>query len=583
MAAALYDASLDAFYPFSWMDRLNIFRSDDCPVNANFTNRLQAATNLFENWNSNWGFSDRIYPQLPQNIIINFMGYEFARYRTSKSKKMLNEADGPTGGGGPRGAPSSSLGAAPMRSMMAAAQMESEKKSDSFKDSLPAANKPAQPPQPDLDKVSARANLNETAFFFPQLTLDEKGTVTMNFTMPEALTTWKFLGFAHGKKGQSGKLTGETITQKDLMVQPNPPRFLREGDELVFTAKVTNLSEGVQKGKVRFSLRDPGTEQSKDAAFSLQNPDQEFEVPAKESRSFGWRFKVPDGPGLIAFKVVGATEKLSDGEEGVLPVLSRRIFVTESVPLHIKGPGRKGFKLPKLIDSGKSDTLITQTLTVQITSNPAWYAVQALPYLMEFPHECSEQLFNRVYANTLARFIAMSDPRIRKVFDAWKADEPQGGKALLSNLEKNEQLKSILLMETPWVREAKSETEAKHNIGVLFDDNRLNNELSKGKDTLSKMQLSDGSWPWFPGGSGNPFITLYIVTGFGRLRHLGTDIEIDMAVKALDHLDRWIDETYREIVRYGDKDENHLSSTIALYFYGRSFFLKDREIPAHAK
>jgi len=227
--------------------------------------------------------------------------------------------------------------------------------------------------------------------------------------------------------------------------------------------------------------------------------------------------------------------------------------------------------------------LVTQALTVQITSNPAWYAVQALPYLMEFPHECSEQLFNRLYANTLARFIARSDPRIRKVFDAWKAEELHGGKALLSNLEKNEQLKSVLLMETPWVRDAKSETDAKHNIGVLFDDNRLGSEMGKARDSLGKMQLSDGSWPWFPGGRGNSFITLYIVTGFGRLRHLGTDVEIDLAVKALDHLDRWINEVYRDILRGVHKDENHLNSTIAIYLYGRSFFLKDKAIPGHAK
>jgi len=227
--------------------------------------------------------------------------------------------------------------------------------------------------------------------------------------------------------------------------------------------------------------------------------------------------------------------------------------------------------------------LVTQALTVQITSNPAWYAVQALPYLMEFPHECSEQLFNRLYANTLARFIARSDPRIRKVFDAWKAEELHGGKALLSNLEKNEQLKSVLLMETPWVRDAKSETDAKHNIGVLFDDNRLGSEMGKARDSLGKMQLSDGSGPWLPGGRGNSCITVYIVTGFGRLRHLGTDVEIDLAVKALDHLDRWINEVYRDILRGVHKDENHLNSTIAIYLYGRSFFLKDKAIPGHAK
>ncbi|HEY9071965.1 MAG TPA: alpha-2-macroglobulin family protein, partial [Candidatus Ozemobacteraceae bacterium] len=174
-------------------------------------------------------------------------------------------------------------------------------------------------------------------------------------------------------------------------------------------------------------------------------------------------------------------------------------------------------------------------------------------------------------------------PKIKKVFETWKADEPQGGQALRSNLEKNEALKSVLLLETPWVREAKSETEAKHRIGLLFDANRIESEVAKITDTLTKMQFSDGAWPWFPGGRPDSFITLYIATGYGRMRHLGVDIDVTPATRAWKHLDAWIDEIYRDILQHGHKDDNHLSPLIAFYFYGRSFFLKETPIPASAK
>src|SRR5262249_16926659 len=150
------------------------------------------------------------------------------------------------------------------------------------------------------------------------------------------------------------------------------------------------------------------------------------------------------------FKAVAATEKLSDGEEGMVPVLSRRTLVIESLPLPIRGPATRTFDFAQLGSSARSPTLRHQALTVQVVSNPAWYAVMALPYLMESPYECSEQTFNRLYANALARHIANSQPRIRAVFDQWR-----GMPALDSPLEKNQELKSILISETPWLRQAK--------------------------------------------------------------------------------------------------------------------------------
>jgi uncharacterized protein YfaS (alpha-2-macroglobulin family) len=249
------------------------------------------------------------------------------------------------------------------------------------------------------------------------------------------------------------------------------------------------------------------------------------------------------------------------------------VLVTESLPLPIRGAQTKTFDFAKLRESQNSQTIQHQSVTVQMVSQPAWYAVMALPYLMEYPYDCSEQQFNRLYANALARHIANSDPKIRHIFNQWR-----GTDALESPLMKNQDLKSVMLEETPWLRQAIKESEARKNVGILFDDNRLNQETARLMQKLADMQNPDGLWPWFPGGRSNEYISLYITTGFGRMRHLGVQIDTTMAIKALHGLDAWIDHIYREIFKHSDPEKNHLSPTIALYLYGRSFFLKDKPV-----
>lgn len=585
MLAAMYDASLDAFAAHNWIQGFPFYYRDANWISPSFTN-YNSSLNCWRNDLNNYtGIGNRSYPQLPWNIQNDFLNYHFAR---NKSMRMSAGAPMPSVAMD-EGMMLSESAAPMMQEADSFAAADKEESREMKKKEAPggAANAPAKPeeaPAPDLDKVSARSNLNETAFFFPHLLTDKNGVVTLEFTVPEALTTWKFLGFAHGNNTQAGGLIGETVTQKDLMVQPNPPRFLREGDKLRFTAKVTNLSETAQKGKIRLTLQDPVNDKNRNDEFKLNENVLEFSIPAGESKGFGWVLDVPFTPGMVKYTVVAATSNLSDGEEGMVPILSSRIFVTESLPLPIKGNEKKKFTFKKLVESKKSTTLAHQGLTVEMTSNPAWYAIQALPYLMEYPHECSEQIFNRIYANQIAAFIANSDKKIKKVFETWKADEAYGGKALYSNLEKNEHLKSVALLETPWVLDAKNETEQKHKIGVLFDTNRLESEMSRGMKKLAAYQQSDGGFPWFPGGHPNSFITLYIMTGFGRMRHLGVDVNVDMALKSLNYLDNWVVEVYQEIIKYpGYQKRCNINPTMAMYLYGRSFFLKERPIPAGSR
>lgn len=592
VVAAMYDASLDAYLPHDWMHRFGVFRTDHTNMGLSYNNVVKGFQHVHGHWPVPHKGVDLTYRGFPTELTMNWMRYEYfgkgGGYGWDDGNWGWERASGGFGGGfgggfaggGPL-APGAPLPPSPKSAAPAgpAGGFPGDPKADAGGLLGEAGGKPGNAlgqdgpsPGPNLNNISARKNLNETAFFFPHLVSDADGTVRMTFTMPEALTKWKFLGFAHDKNLRSGFITDTVTTAKDLMAQPNPPRFLREGDQIEFTVKVSNQSATRQKGTARVSFKDLRTDKPVDKELGLENADQPFDLAAGESRTLSWRISVPDDLGPISYKAVAATDRLSDGEEAAIPVLSRRVLVQEALPLPIRGPQTKDFDFAKLRKSGESQTIRHQSYTVQMVSQPAWYAVMALPYLMEYPYECSEQTFNRLYANALARHIANSDPKIRKIFDQWK-NTP----ALDSPLEKNQDLKTVLLEETPWVRQAQAESQARKNVGILFDDNRLNAETERQLQKLAQMQYADGSWPWFPGGKGNDYITLYITTGFGRMRHLGVKIDAAVALKAINRLDGWADEQYRWALKH-KPEENHLSPTMALYLYGRSFFLADQGI-----
>ncbi|MCB0307387.1 MAG: hypothetical protein KDI38_26730, partial [Calditrichaeota bacterium] len=290
-----------------------------------------------------------------------------------------------------------------------------------------------------------------------------------------------------------------------------------------------------------------------------------------------WNLQIPEGVQAVTYQVIAKAGDFSDGEENMLPVLTNRMLVTESMPLPVRGPGSKTFAFRKLLDSGKSKTLRHQNLTLEFTSNPAWYAVQALPYLMEYPYECSEQVFSRYYANSLASHIANSNPRIRRVFDAWRNTQPD---ALLSNLEKNPELKSLLLEETPWVLEAQDESERKKRIALLFDLNKMADALQSALRKLQQMQLDNGAWPWFPGMDPSRYITGHIVSGMGHLDQLGVSqvrensSTWEMVRRAVAYLDNEMQADYQRLLdNKNDLKKQNIGYTQIQYLYARSYFL----------
>ena len=373
-------------------------------------------------------------------------------------------------------------------------------------------------PATDVSSVKVRTNLNETVFFYPTLMTDNEGNVLIKFKMNEALTRWKFLTLAHTKDLKVGLSEKEIITQKDLMVFPNAPRFFREGDMIEFTAKVSNLSANTVSGAGVLQLFDALTNQPIDVLLDNKAFEMPFEAKAGESALLTWKLKIPFGKvQAVTYRVIARAGNFSDGEENTLPVLTNRMLVTESLPLSVRGGESKKFEF-KSLKENKSTTLAHQKLTLEFTQNPAWYAVQALPYLMEYPYECTEQIFSRFYANSLASNVATQFPKIRSVFDRWKFTDVT---ALQSNLSKNQELKTALLEETPWVLDAQREEVQKKNIGLLFDINRMASESAAAIKKMQERQLDNGGFSWFPGGRDDWYISQYLTEGFGHLAALG--------------------------------------------------------------
>jgi hypothetical protein len=420
-----------------------------------------------------------------------------------------------------------------------------------------------------------RKNLVETAFFLPTLSSGDDGIVTIEFTLPDTLTTWQFKGLAHDAALRSGVIADTCVSVKSLMVEPMVPRFLREGDVVSIPVKVSNTSTGRLEGTVRFSLADARTDASRDGL--IEGPkEQSFDVASGESKVVMFTVKVADGTDVLKYLATGSAtlsgKQAADGEEAFLVVLPRRVPVTETTPITIRGPGERKVSLDRLAKSQGTD-IQSQSLVVQAASNPAWYAVLALPVIMEHSDESIETLFTRLYANSLARHLATSDPKIARIFAQWK-----GTDALESPLEKNADLVRTLLAETPWVRDAVDEKEARARIALLFDATRATNEVASALQRLETTRLGDGGWPWFPGGRQScDSVTLGIVAGFGRLRAAGVDIDMQPAIKTIPWLDaRLIEERKWAIARWKDDKEKFVLTPIGCYaLYARSFFTQD--------
>ena len=391
--------------------------------------------------------------------------------------------------------------------------------------------------------IQIRENFAETAFFYPQLRTNEKGEVSISFVLPESLTRWTFMGLAHTRNVDYGKIEATATASKEFMLQPNMPRFVRVGDKANIAASLMNLSDKGVKGTVRMELFNPETEK----VFYSQK--QKFDVKGGETGHVNFTFEVSDKYAVMACRMVADGDTFSDGEQRYIPVLTDKQWVTETVPLNVNGEGVHTFSLENLFNK-HSKTASEQRLTVEFTAHPAWYAVQALPVVANPQNEDALSWATAYYAHSLAACIVKENPRIKQVFDSWKA---QGGtkETFMSNLQKNQELKNILLAETPWLTEATNEAEQKQRIATLFDLNTMNSGLAVSVEKLRELQNGDGAWSWYKGMQGSRYVTTQVMEMLVRLNaltHQDADSRMQpMIQKGFEYLGKQAAEEYKSM------------------------------------
>ncbi len=590
LLATMYDASLDAFMPHHF-NGLGIFQSNYQTTNWNTAYSFTAESGRQVSYRPYRQISvyEKTYSELNWwGLIYNGRnGYDYkwsggrgANRRSAMTKnEEIAEADDAVLYENAPPAPA-------MSKSIVAGQEFKQDKAIKFTPPVVTDSISLSGDKMNTENIQLRSNFSETAFFFPQLQTDNEGNIILKFKAPDALTRWKLMAFGHTQDLQSGQVSSTTQTQKDLMIVPNTPRFLREGDKMAYSAKVTNLSDNDVTGQAMLQLFDAITEKPVDQLFLNNNATVSFTAKKGESASLTWDIEIPTGfTNPVMIRIFAKANDFSDGEQNIVPVLLNSMLVTETLPLPVRVNTSKSFSFKNLLNSETSGTLRHYNLTVEYTGNPAWYAVQALPYLTDYPYECAEQTFNRYYANVLATHMTNTTPKVKEIFSSWENKDKE---ALLSNLQKNQELKSALLQETPWVLEAKNEEQQKQNIATLFNLNRMSKELERTVRELEILQTPNGGFTWFKGMPDDRFITQYIITGIGRLLHIGvTEVGserriLQLTEKAIPYLDARIREDYQELIKYKTDLKTYRPNHYQVqYLYMRSFFL-NKEVTSQA-
>jgi hypothetical protein len=543
--AGMYDASLDKIHPFAWY-------FDPVRYGSVYYGRFTAGEGLGSEYSSDAAEYSTghtpyfVYDRLDWQGALDLHNYAYPVTRNNALMVMSAMAPDVL-----------EEKMAMRKDMSSAAGIEQDMSPQSG--SVPDASSPA--------KVQLRANFNETAFFFPSMLTDKDGNVVIDFVLPESNTTWKLQTLAHTTDLKYGMSTHEIITQKPFMTLPNLPRFIRQGDNVRLSAQIINLSDDETSGNARLEIFNP-----EDEKLILPLQVQSFTLPAGGTTTVSWTVTVPDAAGLAGCRIIAESEAGSDGEQHWLPVLPDEIQVTESIPFYMTDETEKQIQA--------SPQSPPHSMTLELSSNPVWYAVQSLPSVAEPHNDDVITWFASYYSRTLSTHIAASNPHIRKVIEQWQTQK-ETNTTLRSNLEQNEELKTILLEETPWTMEAKTESEHKQQLHLLFDANRSSYLRETAMRELLSQQHEDGGWGWFKGFRPDRSITLYILEGMAQLTRLSAaqynQQEKEMQLKALGYMDKTIRDDYELLRKSKASSGNYLPTPEQLqYLHVRSSY---RDVP----
>ena len=569
LLAAMYDASLDEFERNHWWFSM----SPSGVVGRGFSSDGQGFTS------SNTGleyffFAELFNFSLPSDApFFDFgYGYRFSRMRMAKGGRvmydMVEEAAMPMAL-----EEKATNGVYSMDGEIGSIRDEEDAgdvvmmNREAIEETTETSKEPAEP--------TLRENFNETAFFFPQLRTNADGSATFSFTMPDALTRWRLMLLAYTKDRKTGSKDYTFTSSKPVMIMADMPRYMYDNDELWFVANVINTGDEPVTPKAKLEIFDAGTMQPVNMIVSNATIPMETIQPGR-SKEVRWKVKGQYDLSLLAFRFTAYAGQFSDAEQHLLPVLSSEIFMTQTLPITVKAETEQVFDFEAIAnpDSHERD----YSLTLNFSTNPVWYAVQALPYLANVSTDRAETAFYVFYANTLSSYIADHIPNLLNYIKKWQIETPD---ALLSQLEKDQELKAIMLQETPWVLEAKSETEQRSRIATLFEVNTLRGQQTRALQLISQKQKYNGGWPWMDGMPESAYITTYILTGFGKLQKMGAWSSLSKAdqnmaeqicKKAVRFLEYDVADTYREMKRLSKGKDWPIGSTTLAELYALSFF-----------
>ena len=420
-----------------------------------------------------------------------------------------------------------------------------------------------------------RENLEETAFFYPGLISDDKGNVSINFTLPESVTTWQLYGLAHDVQMNSGMISATSVAKKTVMVQPNVPRFVRSTDSGIILARVSNTSDKQVDGTARLSFINPET------GKEVYHADHKFVVKAGETIAANFDFDMSKikNDGLLICRIVASGRGYSDGEQHYMPVLPSRELVTNTIAFTQNEPGTLLLDLNKMFAVNDK----SNKLTVEYTNSPAWLVVQALPSMINPDGDNAISLATAYYANSIGRHLMQSTPVIKQTMELWKNDASQnGGSTLQSALQKNESLKQIVLAETPWLLDADRESEQKQQLVGYFNESQINYRLADNLLRLSRLQNADGSFAWWKGMEGSPYMTMSVLQTLTRLNHMvGEQNETKTIVRtAFAYMDKQMAREVKEMkkIESEGKVKNVRPSELAVqYLYASTLAGRDMQ------
>jgi hypothetical protein len=561
---SMYDASLDALYPNRW-DPLSLWNTNNS--SAGFSSGIFRIETIRQFDNNECFCEAKPYerPSLLASINLSWRRIEQKLYETTlASKSMQARVEGmPVTIRG-----NNSIKEERYDKVYTTVEVVDPNTGDIIRNGrLIPGNKQSQ------DLVQIRTNFNETAFFFPQLYADSSGKYQFSFQFPDAVTQWKWMSFAHTKDLATGYAEQKLQTQKSLMVQPNIPRFLREGDQMELSVKIANLTNKELTGTITLELIDATTNTSVDGWFQNVFPQQYFTAEALQSGIAQFPIQVPFSYNKpLTYRIIARTNALSDGEENTVPVLSNRQLITETLPIYLSKDTTQQFRFEKLLNN-QSEGISSQGLTVEYTTQPIWNAIQALGYLKTDPETSAIHQFNRIYANLMSLHILAKYPFITKVLEAWKKDSS----ALKNPLENNTELKQVLLQETPWVMDAQNGNILLKELANQMDIQQIAKENENLLIQLEKLQLGDGSFSWYKGGNSDDYITQYILTGLGKLKRIGA-ITPSLAIQLRTLLSKALVFTDDAIIYEFKKNKpTQIGSSQLAYLFMRSFY-KDQLI-----